>query len=79
MPKCVGTGKRDMVVWATTEHVCRGGVIVHTIGIRLVANAFTADVQGWQRDGWEHQSTSGQFPNGKWTKVIVEHGTSAAK
>jgi len=68
----------DAHVLEYTAHERRGGIITRTVLVRLVNNACTAEVQGWQRDGWEHMRLSGSFPNGRWVKVAVEHQTEGA-
>ena len=60
----------SMRVCEFTTHRRSAGIIVGTQRVRLVSNACTAEVQGWQRDGWVHNPRTGTFPNGTWTQNI---------
>ena len=68
----------NMRVCEFTTHRRCAGIVVGTQRVRLVSNAYTAEVQGWQREGWQHNPHSGTFPNGTWTQD-VETGASATK
>lgn len=66
-------------IWTSTSHARNAsGVIIETIAVMHVSGATTAHAQQWKRDGWLYNSKESgqdgsQYPDGKWTRTVVEH------